>query len=64
MELEREGTCPNNLYLMLQGEVTYYKRPEGLYDDAANRIKIDWIKYISNPKDSGSDHLGMPMGQI
>ena len=30
--LEVEGTDPKYLYMMFNGEVNYFKRPESLYD--------------------------------
>ena len=62
--LEIEGSNAQNLYLLLNGEVTFYKRPEGLYNLEQKRIKIDRIDNIQNPKDSGADALGLPMGTL
>ena len=39
--LEIEGNEPQNLYLLMRGEVTFFKRPEGLYNLDQKRIKID-----------------------
>jgi len=36
--LEKEGTCPNYLYLLLRGHLYLYKRPEILYDKEGKMI--------------------------
>jgi hypothetical protein len=47
---------------MYEGEVTLLKRPESMYDDNEKRIKIDYLKNIANPKDSGNEKYGREMG--
>jgi CRP-like cAMP-binding protein len=59
--LEEEGQNPRNMYLLLKGEVTFYKRPEALYDKSDKLVKFQDIGNILNPKDSGSERLGLPM---
>lgn len=59
--LEIEGEEPRHLYVLLDGEVTLYKRPEALYDIDARRIKVDQIDCVANPKDAGEERLGLPM---
>jgi hypothetical protein len=49
---------------MQRGEVFLFKRPEALYDKSQKRIKIDHIECLTNPKDSGEEHLGLPMGTL
>ena len=62
--LEVEDTKPKFLYLILQGDVTLFKRPESLYTVDGKRIKTDDIKYWANPKDSGNDRIGVPVSYM
>jgi CRP-like cAMP-binding protein len=51
--LEVEGTQPKFLYIMKSGEISFYKRPESLYNNDKKRIKINNLENMTNPKDSG-----------
>jgi hypothetical protein len=52
------------LYLLTQGEVTFFKRPEQLYVESNKRIKIENIELMVNPKRTCLEKLGLPIGSI
>jgi CRP-like cAMP-binding protein len=62
--LEEEGKQPNNLYVLVSGEIAFFKKPEAIYDQYDKLIKIKDIGNIKNPKDAGMEHLGLTMGSF
>lgn len=52
--LEVEGTAPKYLWLLLQGEMDVFKRPETLYDAEGKKTNCANLKLWQNPTDSGN----------
>lgn len=62
--LELESTQPKYIWILLEGEVSVYKRPESMYDESGNPTDVKKIAMFPNPVDSNSKKLGMCMGAI
>ena len=62
--LEIEGTQPKFVYIVMQGSLTLFKRPESMYDTEGYLINVDEIEFQSNPKDSGNSQIGQKMTTI
>ena len=52
--LETEGQKPKYVYIILQGSLVLYKRPESMYNAKGKLISVDDIAFQTNPKDSGN----------
>lgn len=62
--LECEDKPPKYLWLILQGEVEIYKRPESLYDHEGQMTDSSGVNLWSNPNDSGNKMYGCKVGII
>ena len=62
--LEREDTEPNFVYILLQGEVAFYKRAESRFTDTGRRIDSKDIPHMTNPKDSGDQSIGLKVSLV
>lgn len=57
--MEEEDLSPANIYFVIKGQVALYKRPEGIYTAAGERIRADDVDMFCNPKDSGLERIGI-----
>jgi len=62
--IEEEDNTPTHFYFILRGEVDLYKRPESMYNGTREQIKAYNINQFKNPKDSGNDKIGLPVGTM
>ena len=62
--LEEEGGNPKYVYLILEGSLTLFKRPESMYDKQGRQIKVHEIDLQVNPKHSGNTKVGVQMTQV
>ena len=49
--LEKEGTRPNFVYLLLHGELTLFKQVESVYLDDGKRVEVGVVPLLENPSD-------------
>lgn len=62
--LEVEAQPAKYIWLLIQGEVTVYKRPESIYDEYGKPTDVKQIDLLPNPIDSNCQKFGMIMGTI
>ncbi len=62
--IETEATSPTYMWLILEGEVSVFKRPESIYDENGNLTDVKEVALFPNPVDSNSTKLGIYMGGI
>jgi len=60
--IAEEDQHVDNIYFTLKGEVALYKRPESLYTESNERIRVDNIENFINPKDAGQNKIGVING--
>lgn len=52
------------MWLILQGEIDLYKRPESLYDEFGKPTDSSKLHLWQNPADSGNAKIGVKAGII
>jgi RNase H-fold protein (predicted Holliday junction resolvase) len=62
--LELEDTHPKYIYILLEGVLSFYKRPESLYTENGKRIDSSDIDHMKNPLDAGEQNIGIEISQI
>lgn len=50
--------------MLLDGEMTLYKRPQSLYSDTGKMTECSKVPNFQNPKDSGNQHIGVKTSTI
>lgn len=57
--LEVEGRDPTRIYIILQGQVGLYKRPESLYSKEGKLVNPEGIQNLLNPRTCGNLKIGL-----
>ena len=59
-----EGHVPKYVYIVLEGSLALFKRPESMYDAQGRLIKVHEIELQVNPKHSGDAKIGQRMTTV
>ena len=52
------------MWLLLDGEISVFKRPESMYEENGNPTNVKQITLFQNPVDSKNEKMGLFMGTI